>query len=198
MLLLFILSNKQDSIGCNESIRLIASSLGQSSPVCQPQTWIEGFMHVLKEVKCEQLRVGIQRCLQNLSQGHMMAMREMMVLSQIRGLSANPFQIAMELPYVLVLGKLTKDLQQAETSLGEGTIGSLMEIYDQNQELTIPDEVKTIKDILSVCNDLVFPDPSRINSERSSSVIVRRTGSTLHTVFRMYESCLTAHFRYHG
>jgi hypothetical protein len=152
---------------------------------------------VLRDIKLEQLRTGVQRSLQNHSQSHIMVMKEMTKLSQIRGLSADPLQIAMEMPYVLVLGKLTKDLQQAlfsliETSLGKGIAKSLLKINDLNQRSTIPDEVKAIKDILSICNDLVFPDPSRINSERSSSVIVRRTGSTLHTVFRMYEHCLNS------
>jgi len=170
MLIYHALDNEGNSAG-ELSMRLLASSLGQSS-TSSGQSFINEFMKVVYEVKLTELERGITSAYERLAQGHTHALMNIYSLQKVCGPAANPTMIALALPYIRVIGLATQQLQR--------TMGVLQ---DESREFIH-------KEILQCGNQVIFPDPDRIKSERSSRVINRRTGTTLHKIFRAYEVSL--------
>jgi len=154
------------------SMRLLASTYAQFSLVADPTTWIEGFMKSVYAVQLDSLSNGIRVGFERLAQGHHAALRLLPKLFQVCRPPANPTIIMLAIPYLKVIGLATHELQRTMDRLQD----------EDRPWINI--------EILQCGNQVIFPDPERISSVRTSKVITGRTGATLHKLFRAYELAL--------
>jgi len=129
-------------------------------------------MQSVYEVQLVALHNGINVANERLAQGHYAAMRLLPTLYKVCTPPSNPTIVMLAIPYLKVIGLATQQLQR-----------TMDELQDESRPWVNIE-------ILQCGNQIIFPDPDRISSERTASVIASRTGATLLKLFRAYELAL--------
>jgi len=174
---MLIISNHEGGMDGDRSIRFLASLLGHPTTMGDISPWAEELKDIIKDIKTEGITNSITSALNKNAQSTQSAMLMYIELARVCDPLINPMPIALAVPYLRVLGLQTQRLQQGLADLQAGNF-------------------VTFKDIISVGNDITYPDPQRINSLRTSTVIVRRTGSLLHKLFKTYREIYSSSLDY--
>ncbi|UHK03006.1 MAG: RNA-dependent RNA polymerase [Hangzhou mitovirus 7] len=160
-----------DGLDRNLSIRFLASSFGQSSCVASATSWASQLLEILEHVKVRELTDGMASSKNKLAGSLTKAVDLMFSLDKVCLPPCNPYAIALAFPHIRLMGLASQQLERELAKL-VGLAPS------------------TLKEVLSLGAGVRFPDPDRINSKRTSQVIMARTGALLHKVFRSYEEII--------